>query len=623
MSAVAVAAGPGANVLGDMIHIAPMLLVGLWSLILLMADAFSGPGMRTAQRGLAWLGGVVALVAGLYLYGDNAYDGGVVVFGGFLVVDQMSLLLDLGILAMMTAVVLFAGDYARSHRFEYEEQEALLFIAAFGMMMLTHANDLVAVFLGIETMSLSVYVLVGARWNAKESSEAALKYFLMGAFASALLLMGIALMYGACGTTQFEGLRQGVSAAFTQWGGVNELVKILDRGLKMGPQEMDRVVQGVAAAALLIPGILLVLVGLLFKVAAVPFHMWTPDAYEGAPTPTTAFMASGVKIASVAVLLKLFVAILSTYRLVTLPYGWTSGLAVIAFLTMTVGNLAAVRQTNVKRLLGFSSIAHVGYLLVGVVAAANFYGQANAMGPIGEQIEWARGAGDAAVSAILYYVLTYAVASLGAFACVAWFSANKREALRAHQWAGLGKRHPGMALGMTIVLLSLMGLPPTAGFFGKLFVFRAAFENSNVWLHYLVIAALLNSVVGAYYYLRIIVAMYFRDPPEAEFETLDSSGARVTVGATAVASILLGLLAGPALDRTDLAATAMNFPPGPSKADRVDGLRAHWELRDGLVRPEPDDDTDRDAAGDADDEDTDGGDPPAADADAKAPLRPQ
>ena len=595
----------GTQTLQDLTHLAPMVIVGLWGLLLLATDAFTSMGFRLFQRRIALFGLAMAFAAGLSIYGNADYDGGVEVFRRFLVVDQFSALLDLVLIGLCAGTVLVAGDYARTHRFEYGEQEALLCIATFGAMMVVHAQDLLALFLGIETMSISVYVLVGARWNAKAPAEAALKYFLMGAFASAILLMGMALLYGAAGTTAFEGLRGAVSEAFVRWLRINDLARALDAGLVGNPAATDVVIQGVAKAALLIPGVLMVLGALLFKVSAVPMHMWTPDAYEGAPTPVTAFMASVVKIAGVAAILRLFVAIFSSHRLVTAPYGWTTAVALVAFLTMTVGNFAAVRQTNVKRLLAYSSIAHVGYLLLGVVAAANFYGQAYAKGPAGgaDALLWSRGAGDAAVSAVVLYIVLYAVASLGAFVGVAWLSGNKHEAIESYQWAGLARRHPGMALGMTVCLLSLMGLPPVAGFFGKLFLFRAVFENSNTWLQFLVVWALLNAVVGAYYYLRLVVAMYFRDPPKDGFTTLPGRGAPAVVAVAAGLSIGLGILMGPVLDRADLAARAFNYPPGPGKARRVDGLRADWEAREA---PEPSTDASGSEAG--------GGDEAAGDA---------
>jgi NADH-quinone oxidoreductase subunit N len=575
----------GTTVVEDISHLAPMMIVALWSLLHLLADAFAGPGMRAFQRRLAVVGVMFAVAAGLTQFGNWQYDAGVQVFSGFLVVDQFSILLDLGILLVCGGVILFSGDYARSHRFEYGEQEALILIAAFGMMVLAHAADLLAIFLGIETMSIAVYVLVGARWNSRRSPEAALKYFVMGAFSSGLLVMGIALLYGATGTTSLHELGIAISRVFTQWGAAQPYVELVlqPEGVPADVLTVarDKAVTGMAPAALFIPGVLLTLCALLFKVSAVPFHMWTPDAYDGAPTPTTAFMAAGVKIGGFAALLKVMVGVFYVNRLVTAPYGWTTIVAVIALLTMTVGNLAAVRQSNVKRLLAYSSIAHVGYLLVGVVAAASFYGHATTRGAFkaADQLIWSRETGDLAIASVLFYLLTYAVATLGTFACAAFFSANKKEATEVHQWAGMAQKHPGMAIGMTICLLSLMGMPPTAGFIGKLAVFRVALENDNVLMRVLVVAALLNSVIGAYYYLRLIVAMYFRPPPERDVEVLPSRGARTVVALAAFGSLALGLAADAAMRRCELGASGFIYPAGSDQRGQwVDHLRERWEV---------------------------------------------
>ncbi len=644
---VAAAAAPvtaGATALADLSHLGPMLVVAVWSLLLLVADAFAGPGFRGFQRRVALVGLGIAGALAAMQFGTLEYDAGVSVFSGFLSVDHFSVLLDLGVIAICAGVIGFAGDYARSHRFEYGEQETLVLIGGFGMMILNHATDLVAIFLGIETMSIAIYVLVGARWNSRASSEAALKYFIMGAFSSGILLMGIALLYGATGTTNLDQLASAIAQVFTQWGSAQPYVELVMQsdaariaGEALPPAEavraaVDKSVIGMAPAALFIPGMFLLLAAMLFKVSAVPFHMWTPDAYDGAPTPTTAFMAAGVKIGGFAALLKVFVGSFATQRLATAPYGWTSVVAVIALLTMTVGNFAAVRQTNVKRLLAYSSIAHVGYILVGVVAAANFYGHAFAIGSLrpADQIEWSRLTGDFSVAAVLFYVLTYAVATLGAFACVSWYGANKTEGTTAHEWSGLAQRHPAMALGLTICLLSLMGMPPTVGFFGKVGLFRAALENDNVMMRVLVIAALLNSVVGAYYYLRLIVSMYFRPPGSTDAPTLPGRGARVVVGLCAGTALALGLLADPAFRRAELAAAGFPYAAGSAqRASWVDKLRTRWE--DQELAAEDAAKAGDAKAGDAKAVDAKAGDAKAGDAkaptdakaaDAKAPAKP-
>jgi|GEM_PF-5192 len=553
--------GRGAQALADAVHVAPMLIVAAWALLQLVADAFSGPGMRAFQRRVALVGLAFAGLAAFSQLGNPEYDAGVPVFSGFLVVDPFSLLLDVAVLLVTAGTILFAGDFARSHRFEYGEQEELLFIATFGVMILNHAGSLLALFLGVETMSIAVYVMVGARWNSKRSSEAALKYFIMGAFASGLLVMGIALIYGATGTMSLAELVDRITPLFggkTSWGAAMKEVAGLQLGSYAGPAAdaaRDRAIVALAPIALLLPGILLTTAALLFKVSAVPFHMWTPDTYDGAPTPITGFMAAAVKIGGFAALLKFLVGTLQISRLVHYPYGWATVVGVIAIATMTVGNLAAVRQTNVKRMLAYSSVAHVGYLLVGVITAAFFYAD-KAGGQLTEldQVAWSRGNGDLAVASVLYYLVTYAIATMGTFACVSFYGARKKEATGVHQWAGMARRFPGVALAMTICLLSLMGMPPIAGFFGKLGLFRVAMTSGDPFLRWMVILGVLNAVVGASYYLRLIVAMYFREPPEEEVEVLESGGVRIVVVVAAALSIAAGVGARPLMDQCRIAA---------------------------------------------------------------------
>lgn len=559
----------------DLLSIAPMLIVAVWALLLMLSDAFAGVGIRSFQRRIALLGLGIAAVVVLGQFGDYRYDTGRVAFSGFLVVDQFALWLDFVILAIAAGVLAFAGDYNRIHRFEYGEQEPLLLMATFGVMMLAHAGDLLAVFLGIETMSIAVYVMVGARWNSRQSPEASLKYFLMGAVASGVLLMGMALLYGATGTTGLGDIANQISVVLHDWRDATTQFEA------NAAAPVDPLITSFAPAALLIPGVFFVLAGLLFKVSAVPFHMWTPDAYDGAPTPATAYMAAGVKLGAFAAMLKLMVGMLHVNSLVEQPYGWTTVVAVIAGLTMTVGNLAAVRQPNVKRMLAYSSVAHVGYLLVGVVAAANFYGQVGSVTHLMNTKAgyWAQATGDLAIASILFYLVSYAVATLGCFACIAWYSRHHDERLDVDEWNGLAERHPGMALGMTIGLLSLLGMPPLGGFVGKLALFRAALENGNMTLRILVVLALLNSVVGAYYYLRLVVAMYFRRRDSDEDPSETATSASVVVAIAAAASLLLGIGAGPIMQRCSLAAAGFGLPVGSVvRAEWVDRMRVEWEL---------------------------------------------
>ncbi len=316
-----------------------------------------------------------------------------------------------------------------------------------------------------------------------------MKYFLVGAFATAILVYGIALLFGAAGSTNLHAVQAHAS-----------------RG---------------APQPIFILGMLLVLVALGFKIAAVPFHMWAPDAYEGAPTPVTGFMATAVKAAGFATLFRLVGTAFTSQDLTFGPSGWAALLAVLAVLTMTLGNLAALMQDNIKRLLAYSSIAHAGYLLVGVVALSTV--------------------GDEARGPVLYYLLAYTFTTIGAFGVVAWLGRRGDERLRLEDWAGLAARHPGAALAMTLFMLSLGGFPPMAGFFGKFYVFRAALGKPS--LVTLVVIAVLNSVVGVYYYLRVVTAMYFREAGR-EAVPLQSAAVNTALVIAAVATLWLGLSPG-------------------------------------------------------------------------------
>jgi NADH-quinone oxidoreductase subunit N len=317
-----------------------------------------------------------------------------------------------------------------------------------------------------------------------------MKYFLMGAFATSFLVYGIAMIYG---TTGGEMSYAGIGAKVTA-------------------------VNGATRMPLFFLGEYFVLVALAFKVAVVPFHMWAPDAYEGAPTPVTGFMAAGVKAAAFGAIVRLMGSAFSSPVLVYDVTGWANVLAAGAAITMTLGNLAAVRQENVKRLLAYSSIGHAGYLLLGVVASG--LGVASAK------------------PAVLFYLVTYTFTTLGAFGVVAWIGNRKDERLFIDDWAGISAERPAVALAMTIFLLSLGGVPPTAGFLGKFYLFKAAMESPQ--LYWLVVIAVLNSVVSVYYYLRIVVAMYFRDPMRPLAPT-DGPSMRAGLFLTAAAVVLLGI----------------------------------------------------------------------------------
>ena len=373
------------------------------------------------------------------------------IFDGMFVHDGFTVFFTLLFCAIGAVSVLLSWDYVRRTGIHHAEYYVLMLCATLGMVIMAASNDLITIFIGLELMSLGLYVLVGFRRTHLESNEAALKYFLLGAFASGFLLYGIALLYGATGTTSLTRM-----AAF-----------LADSPVRGNP--------------MFVAGGLLLLTGFAFKVAAVPFHMWTPDAYEGAPTSVTAFMSAGAKAAGFAALLRVGLTALGG-----MPAEWTPVLSALAILTMTVGNVTALLQTNLKRMLAYSSIAHAGYILVALVAG----------GPDG-------------ASAALFYLAVYSFMNLGAFGIVTVLGRGREERALVSDLAGLGFRQPLVGLAMTVFMFSLGGIPPTAGFMGKVYVFKVALEAGLVPL---VIVGVLNSVVSVFYYLRVTVAMYMQEP---------------------------------------------------------------------------------------------------------------
>jgi NADH-quinone oxidoreductase subunit N len=476
----------------QLLAFAPMLILIGMGCVILLAETFA---VGKSRAGLAWLGvgGCIAALAAVVVgWSDAAVPQ--TYFQGMLVVDRMALYLDAAFIAAALLTMLFAGPYLREQAFEFGEFYALILFATSGMVMVVHATNMVSLLIGIETMSLAAYVLTGCWRRSLRSSEGAMKYFLMGAFATGFLVYGIALVYG---TTGGELSYAGIAAKSEQ----------------------------ASRAPLFYIGEYFILIALAFKVAAVPFHMWAPDAYEGAPTPVTGFMATGVKAAAFGAIVRVLGSAFGSALLVFDFTGWASALAVLAALTMTLGNLAALRQENIKRMLAYSSIAHAGYLLIGVVASG--LGVASAR------------------PAVLFYLVTYTFTTLGAFGVVAWVGNRKDERLYLEDWAGVGIARPAVGLAMTIFMLSLGGIPPTGGFFGKFYVFRAAMESPQ--LYWLVILGVINSMVSVYYYLRVVVAMYFRDSTRP-FSPTDGATMRAGLFITAVAVVLLGILPGTFVD---------------------------------------------------------------------------
>jgi NADH-quinone oxidoreductase subunit N len=348
------------------------------------------------------------------------------------------------------------------------------------MMLMAAAGDLIIIFLGLETMSIAVYVLAGFVRRELRSNEAALKYFLLGAFSTGFLLYGIALVYGATGTIRLAPIR-------------------------------DALTGGMAGNPLLLLGLGMMLIGFGFKVAAVPFHMWTPDAYEGAPTPITAFMAVGVKVAAFAAFLRVFLV-----HLGPVSAQWTMVLWVIAALSMTVGNVIALVQVNVKRMLAYSAIAHAGYIIVGMAAAT----------------------APEAGGAILYYLLGYAFTNLGAFAIVIALERQGETSGMIADFRGLARNHPALAAAMALFLLSLTGVPPLAGFVGKFYIFSAALNVGLVWL---VVIAAVNSVISAYYYIGLIVAMYMQEGGVEVGRMTARPALLISIAVAVVGTVIIGL----------------------------------------------------------------------------------
>jgi NADH-quinone oxidoreductase subunit N len=398
---------------------------------------------------------------------------------GMIATDGVSLFATMILLFTATIVTLMSYHYLSErhiHRFEYYP---LLLFATAGMVLLSSANDLILVFIALEVLSLALYVMVGLARRDSGSQEASLKYFLLGAFSSAILLYGIALAFGATGTTNIARIA----------------------GLSAAPSTDSRVMFAAAA---------LIAVGFAFKIAVVPFHMWTPDVYQGAPTSVTGFMAAGTKTAGFAILLRVFLVALGP-----LQWDWRPALWLIAIATMVIGSLLAIVQSDVKRLLAYSSIAHAGFVLVGVIAA-------NRNGIAGS----------------LFYLLAYAAMTLGAFAVITLSAPKGKERLEMGSWVGLGQRHPVFAGAMTLFFLSLAGIPPTAGFMAKFFVFQAAVQAGETGL---VIAGVLASVIAAFFYLRLIVLMWLQEPAgDTGGLGLTPTGSLV-VGITAAATIVLGV----------------------------------------------------------------------------------
>jgi NADH-quinone oxidoreductase subunit N len=486
------------------VALGPILVVVLGGLLLMISEAVgkrgdSGPSADLALSSFVVLcaGAVVAL--SLWFVGPEKLTGAAAA-APYLIVDRFTLFFDFILCIGAGLAALLAGGYLPEHRLDRGEFYPLLIFSTVGAMILAAAGDLLSLFIGLETMSIGVYAMVGFRRGSVKSTEGAVKYFLLGSFASALLLYGGALMYGATGKTDLASIGAAIRRAMEAGAGVSSAA-----GMNW---------------ALLLLSMVLVLSGLAFKVSAVPFHMWTPDAYEGAPTPTTSFMAVAVKSAAFAMMLRVLWSAFGDPASMSWGAGWPPLLAALAVLTMTVANLVAGRQASVKRMLAYSSIAHAGYALVGVVAMMKD--------------------GTAGQASVMFYLLTYTVSTAGAFGALILCGSRGKEAVSYEDLAGIGKRHPAAALAFSFFLLSLAGVPPTAGFFGKLYVVQSSI---GAGLNILAVLLLLNSALAAYYYLRVMVFMYMHEPaPGAPIAVPMRSGyVTAALVLSAIAVVLLGI----------------------------------------------------------------------------------
>ncbi|HLE87188.1 MAG TPA: NADH-quinone oxidoreductase subunit N [Candidatus Brocadiaceae bacterium] len=432
----------------NILSILPILILAGFGMIVLVTDILSSRkfGDKNYLAYISLLGIIIAAISSRNSVGTTLFS-----FSESFAIDNYSLFFNFIFLLSTGLTILISHCYIKREEINHGEYYALLLFSTIGMMLMASGADLLNIYIGLEVMSISIYILTGFKRSKLISNEAALKYFLLGAFATGFLLYGIAIIYGTTGSINLKQI-----ASFIEG-------------------------KGGALDPLLLMGMGLIIIGLGFKVASVPFHAWVPDVYEGAPTSITAFMSVGPKAAAFAAFLRIFMTAFGSTH-----YEWQKIIYILAVLTMTTGNVVAIAQTNIKRMLAYSSIAHAGYLLIALVAANN-------MG----------------VSGTLFYILAYIFMNIGAFAIVIVLSQKGDEFIQINDYAGLGYKRPLLAIAMTLFMLSMAGVPPMAGFVGKFYIFSAAMKSGYVGL---AVIGVINSVISVYYYLRITVIMYMKEP---------------------------------------------------------------------------------------------------------------
>jgi NADH-quinone oxidoreductase subunit N len=464
----------------NLLVVLPELTLVAMAVVVLLIDVYSEVEESATQTaGLSLVGVLVAMAVCLFLW-DRKLSG----FSGTVKLDAYGLFLSLLCLGSAAAAILLSADTPRHLGLIHGEYFVLLLLSTAGMMVMVKGTDLITIFLGLETLSIPLYVLAGYRKQDPASTEASLKYFLMGAVASGFLLYGIALTYAALGTTQLDGIREALFRTEAKSHG------------------------------LLLAAVALMLVGFGFKMAVVPFHMWAPDVYEGAPTPVTAFMAAGVKVAAVGSLMRVL-----GDSLFSLQQAWATALWILAIFSILFGNILALTQENLKRMLAYSSIAHVGYILLGLLA-------------------FQRGAVAFASWSVLFYLASYVVMTVGAFGVLLLVQPRPGGAESVSDLAGLDRSHPLVAVSMAVFLLSLTGIPPLWGFVAKFYVFGTALQRDFYWL---VLVAVIGSLISVFYYLRVIVAMFMAPADTAPPPLSESLALRAVVGLAAILTVLGGL----------------------------------------------------------------------------------
>lgn len=467
--------------------ILPALVLSIFGIAVMVSEPFVTERNKSSLGWLALAGTVVAMFALIPMAAQRGQW-----YSNLWIVDDYGVFLTFVFLLIAAITILTSLDFLRRENINHPEFYALLLFATAGMAMMAASNELMMVFIGLEILSIATYVMAGFRRTDLKSNESALKYFLLGSFSSAFFLYGVALIFGATGSTNLLTIAESLRSSEPQLG----LVEL--------------------SAALM-------LIAMCFKVAVAPFHIWTPDVYEGAPTPVTGFMSVGPKAAGFAVLFRVFLTAFPS-----IENRWASAIWLIAALTMVLGNVIAVVQPNIKRMLAYSSIAHAGYVAVAFAATS-----------------------DRGVSAALFYLLAYSLMNLGAFAIVTILSRGEDKLVNLADYAGLGARRPLLAALLTLFLLSLAGVPGTAGFAGKFFIFRAALESRLIWL---AVIGVITTVVSFYYYLYVIVQMYMREP-SGDFADVRVCGSlKAALLIASVGTLYLGILPARLLDWTASAA---------------------------------------------------------------------